>query len=68
MVDMQEIVETTTVPTEGPVFKDFFYAEYGQLARAMFALTGDGSDAEDIAQETMVRVLDSFARSMFSVA
>lgn len=37
-------------------FRAFFDAEFGALRRVAFLLTGDWGEAEDLAQETMVRV------------
>ena len=41
-----------------PSFEAFFSAEFARLARAMFLLTGSASEAEDLAQEAMVRVYE----------
>jgi DNA-directed RNA polymerase specialized sigma24 family protein len=37
-------------------FSDFFRREYTRLARACLLLTGDASEAEDLAQDALARV------------
>jgi RNA polymerase sigma-70 factor (sigma-E family) len=37
-------------------FREFFAAEYGRLRRLGFLLSGDWTQAEELAQETLVRV------------
>jgi RNA polymerase sigma-70 factor (sigma-E family) len=37
-------------------FPEFFTSQYGRLRRLGFLLTGDWAQAEDLAQETLVRV------------
>lgn len=53
--------------TLGPVakgldFEEFFRAEYRGLVRALFLLTVDQSEAEELAQETMARVFERWER------
>ena len=43
-------------------FEAFFDAEYARLARALFLLTGNRSDAEDIAQEALARMYERWGR------
>ena len=43
-------------------FELFFRSTYVRLARGLLLLTGDEADAEDIAQETMVRVFERWDR------
>jgi RNA polymerase sigma-70 factor (ECF subfamily) len=43
-------------------FERFFAEEYERLARALFLLTGDGAEAEDLAQEALVRLLERWDR------
>jgi RNA polymerase sigma-70 factor (sigma-E family) len=43
-------------------FREFFDAEFRPLRRVAFLLTGDWSEAEDLAQEAMVRVYRSWGR------
>jgi RNA polymerase sigma factor (sigma-70 family) len=40
----------------GPEFEDFFRDEYVRLAKAIYLLTGNNSEAEDLAEEAMFRV------------
>jgi RNA polymerase sigma-70 factor (ECF subfamily) len=47
---------------EEPSFQAFFSAHYDRLARALFLLTGDGGEAEDLTQEAMVRVYERWVR------
>lgn len=42
--------------TREPEFRAFFDAEFRPLRRLAFLLTGNWTDAEDLVQETMVRV------------
>jgi len=42
-------------------FKDFFEAEFRPLRRLGYLLTGDWSEAEDLAQEAMVRTYRSWS-------
>ena len=37
-------------------FRDFFDAEYRRLSRALFLITGSVTEAEDLAQDALVRV------------
>jgi RNA polymerase sigma-70 factor (ECF subfamily) len=43
-------------------FESFFRAEYGTLCRALLLVVGDAFEAEEIAQETMTRVLERWDR------
>ncbi len=43
-------------------FERFFVEENERLGRALFLLTGDGAEAEELAQEAMVRVLERWDR------
>jgi RNA polymerase sigma-70 factor (ECF subfamily) len=45
-----------------PSFDRFFADEYQRLARALFIVVGDPAEAEDLAQEAMVRVLERWDR------
>jgi RNA polymerase sigma-70 factor, ECF subfamily len=59
---MQEV----TLPSEAPRvtldFESFFRAEYRSLCQALVLLVGDAFEAEEIAQETMTRVLERWDR------
>jgi RNA polymerase sigma-70 factor, ECF subfamily len=56
MVETVHAMPTTADETSA--FEPFFEAEYARLARALFLLTSDASEAEDLAQEAMVRVYE----------
>lgn len=43
-------------------FQDFFEAEYERLGRALYLLTGSQSDADELAQDAMVRVYEHWSR------
>jgi RNA polymerase sigma-70 factor (ECF subfamily) len=43
-------------------FESFFRAEYRSLCQALVLLVGDGFEAEELAQETMTRVLERWDR------
>jgi DNA-directed RNA polymerase specialized sigma24 family protein len=43
-------------------FEAFFQAEYPGLVRALYLLTGDQDEAEDLAQATMARVYERWDR------
>ena len=45
-----------------PDFVDFFRAEYPGLIRALYVLTGNRHEAEDLAQDAMARVLERWER------
>jgi len=44
------------VGPEDRQFPEFFTSQYGRLRRLGFLLTGDWAQAEDLAQEALVRV------------
>lgn len=50
------------VRTGAPTFEGFFEAEYLRLSKAMFLLTQDHAEAEDLAQEAMARVFERWPR------
>ena len=50
--------DPNVAPTEEPAFERFFHDEYTRLCRALYLVTGDTGEAEDIAQEAMVRVFE----------
>jgi RNA polymerase sigma factor (sigma-70 family) len=45
-----------------PVFEDFFRDTYARLVRALLALTGDRSEAEELAQEALARAFERWER------
>jgi RNA polymerase sigma factor (sigma-70 family) len=47
---------------EGRDFETMFRSEYPRLVRALFLLTGDPQDAEEIAQEALVRAYERWER------
>ncbi|HXF71481.1 MAG TPA: sigma-70 family RNA polymerase sigma factor [Actinomycetota bacterium] len=47
---------------EGRDFETMFRSEYPRLVRALFLLTGDPQDAEEIAQEALVRTYERWGR------
>lgn len=47
---------------KGLAFEEFFQAEYPGLARALFLLTADLGEAEELAQEAMARVCERWDR------
>ncbi len=47
---------------EEETFRGFFSEHYDRLARALFLLSGDPGEAEDVAQEAMVRVYERWDR------
>jgi RNA polymerase sigma factor (sigma-70 family) len=52
-------LEVTAAPE---AFGDFFGAQQARLARACLLLTGNPTEAEDLAQESMARVLERWDR------
>jgi len=56
---MQQPMSEVARPLE---FEVFFRDEYPRLARACYLLTGDGAEAEDLAQEAMVRAFERWER------
>jgi RNA polymerase sigma factor (sigma-70 family) len=46
----------------GLTFEEFFQAEYPGLVRALFLLTADRGEAEELAQEAMARVFERWDR------
>jgi RNA polymerase sigma-70 factor (ECF subfamily) len=43
-------------------FEEFFQAEHVRLARALYLLTGSAAEADELAQEAMVRVYERWDR------
>jgi RNA polymerase sigma factor (sigma-70 family) len=43
-------------------FEGFFQAEYGRLFQALFLLTGDRHEADDLAQEALMRAFERWDR------
>ncbi|HEY3212151.1 MAG TPA: sigma-70 family RNA polymerase sigma factor [Actinomycetota bacterium] len=59
MRDVTLPIEARTLAAD---FESFFRAEYRSLCQALVLLVGDALEAEDIAQETMTRVLERWDR------
>ncbi len=65
MVEPGAMAEVTTEPGTGDVarsFERFFQDEYERLGRALYLVTGNRAEAEDVAQEAMVRVCERWDR------
>ncbi len=58
MRDVTLPIEARTLSAD---FESFFRAEYRSLCQALVLLVGDALEAEEIAQETMTRVLERCA-------
>jgi RNA polymerase sigma-70 factor (ECF subfamily) len=52
------VQETERVSGPGPIFSDFYRQHHPRLSRACLLLTSDPTEAEDLAQEAMARVLE----------
>jgi len=61
---MLEPVGEAEVPTASAssTFEEFFRSTYGRLTGALLLLTGDAGEAEDLAQEALVRVFERWER------
>jgi RNA polymerase sigma-70 factor (ECF subfamily) len=59
---MQEATLPSEAATVALDFESFFRAEYRSLCQALVLLVGDAFEAEEIAQETMTRVLERWDR------
>jgi RNA polymerase sigma factor (sigma-70 family) len=59
---MQEVTLPSEAPTVALDFESFFRAEYRSLCQALVLLVGDAFAAEELAQETMNRVLERWDR------
>ena len=56
------VMSQPAVEERAEVFEDFFHAHHERLLRAMYLATGDRHEAEDLAQEAFVRVLERWER------
>ncbi len=54
--------DATSEATEDPAFASFFEREHRRLVGALYLLTGDLAEAEDLAQEAMARVFERWER------
>jgi RNA polymerase sigma-70 factor (ECF subfamily) len=59
---MREATLPSEASTTARDFESFFRAEYRSLCQALVLLVGDAFEAEEIAQETMTRVLERWDR------
>jgi len=59
---MREVTLPIEAPSGALDFESFFRAEYRSLCQALVLLVGDAFEAEEIAQETMTRVLERWDR------
>jgi RNA polymerase sigma-70 factor (ECF subfamily) len=59
---MREVTLPIEARTPARDFESFFRAEYRALCQALLLLVGDAFEAEEIAQETMTRVLERWDR------
>jgi RNA polymerase sigma factor (sigma-70 family) len=59
---MRDVALPIEARTEARDFESFFRAEYRSLCQALVLLVGDAFEAEEIAQETMTRVLERWDR------
>ena len=59
---MRDVTLPIEAPTAALDFESFFRLEYPKLARALLLLVGDAFEAEEIAQETMTRLLERWDR------
>jgi RNA polymerase sigma factor (sigma-70 family) len=53
---------TVQLAPQGLAFEDLFEAQYLRLARAMYLLSGDRSEGEDLAQEAFATVYERWAK------
>ena len=56
------VMSEPAVGERAEVFEDFFQAHHERLLRAMYLATGDRHEAEDLAQEAFVKVLERWER------
>jgi RNA polymerase sigma-70 factor (ECF subfamily) len=59
---MREVTLPIEARTVAADFESFFRTEYRSLCQALVLLVGDAFEAEEIAQETMARVLERWDR------
>jgi RNA polymerase sigma factor (sigma-70 family) len=62
MSEMSKMAMPIEADAEARDFESFFRAEYRSLCQALVLLVGDAFEAEEIAQETMTRVLERWDR------
>src|SRR3990170_3168232 len=59
---MNEIAYGGAVDVAPTTFDEFFHAEYQILLRAMYLITGNRHDAEELAQEALVKACERWDR------
>ena len=59
---MSEVTLSIEAAVPAQDFESFFRAEYRSLCQALLLLVGDAFEAEEIAQETMTRMLERWDR------
>jgi RNA polymerase sigma factor (sigma-70 family) len=52
----------TDVPAVRPEFREFYEAEHARLGRALYLVSGSAHEAEDLAQEALLRVYEKWDR------
>jgi RNA polymerase sigma factor (sigma-70 family) len=57
-----DLEEGAPLAADDGSFEAFFEREYARLARALFLITGDAFEAEELAQDSMVRMLERWDR------
>lgn len=62
---MIEPTDLSVVPevAEASVFEEFFLAHHERLFQALYLLTGDRSEADDLAQEALLRAYERWVGS-----
>jgi DNA-directed RNA polymerase specialized sigma24 family protein len=61
MIEPTSLNTTSEVGVASP-FEDFFIAEHERLFKALFMLTGNPEDADDLAQEALLRAYERWDR------
>ena len=62
---MREVVERAAPqaqPSDGESFDQFFREHYARLGRTMYLLTGDLWEAENLAQDALVKIYEMLGR------
>ena len=59
---MRQIANGVAMEAEQAGFADFFRAEYQTLLRAMYLISGNRDEAEDLAQDAFVKALERWDR------
>lgn len=62
MIQPDDLIVTDEPPTPPLGFEEFFEAQYERLCRALYLVTGDPVEAEDVAQEALVRLYERWER------